>query len=200
MRTCLLRGSGTHSLPSWPAEIETHTGIAEKTLSEFVLALSKTSKNVKDFKKQLDSNGAEFPESLVHTLWNIIQALQVRAGAPVHVLCSWMNLHVGVILFAARYLGMPAEAANFGPILTSDMCVDAQPKGGGAAKAANGGRPSVASRGGEFSGLTIEDTRDRARRLQQVCASAECCIHPAASLNTCSVVAMDYEVAGHEPA
>lgn len=45
-----------------------------------MLALSKQSKNVKDFKKQLDTNGAEFPESLVHTLWNIIQALQVRVS------------------------------------------------------------------------------------------------------------------------
>lgn len=62
------------------AEIEKHTGIAEKTLSEFVLALSKQSKSVKDFKKQLDTNGAEFPESLVHTLWNVIQALQVCAA------------------------------------------------------------------------------------------------------------------------
>ncbi len=60
------------------AEIENHTGIAEKTLSEFVLALSKQCKGVKEFKKTLDANGAEFAESLVNTLWNIIQAMQVQ--------------------------------------------------------------------------------------------------------------------------
>ncbi len=44
---------------------------------------------------------------------------------------------------------------------------DMQAKSGGSAPAANGGS-SVASRGGAFSGLAIEDTKDRARRLQQV--------------------------------
>lgn len=72
------------------AEIENHTGIAEKTLSEFILALSKQCKAVKEFKKTLDSNGAEFPESLVNTLWNIIQAMQVRQPANVFLEPCWL--------------------------------------------------------------------------------------------------------------
>lgn len=60
-------------------EIENHTGLAEKSLAEFIFSLSKGSKSVRDFQKQLNENGAEFQESLVHTLWNIIQRLQVPA-------------------------------------------------------------------------------------------------------------------------
>lgn len=41
---------------------------------------------MKDFQKQLLENGAEFQDSLVHTLWNIIQRLQVRGRAPLPVL------------------------------------------------------------------------------------------------------------------
>mmetsp|Transcript_12824 Transcript_12824/g.38739 ORF Transcript_12824/g.38739 Transcript_12824/m.38739 type:complete len:1220 (-) Transcript_12824:544-4203(-) len=97
-------------------EIENHTGLAEKSLAEFIFSLSKGSKSVRDFQKQLNENGAEFQESLVHTLWNIIQRLQMkRSGAPA-----------------------PAD-----------------------------GGVTVQSRGGAFSGLAIEDTRDRAKKLEQ---------------------------------
>ena len=68
------------------AEIENHTGLAEKSLAEFIFSLSKGSRSVKDFQKQLLENGAEFQDSLVHTLWNIIQHLQVRGRAPLPVI------------------------------------------------------------------------------------------------------------------
>ena len=72
----------TAPVPSFrSAEIENHTGLAEKSLAEFIFSLSKGSKSVKDFQRQLLENGAEFQESLVHTLWNVIQRLQARPSA-----------------------------------------------------------------------------------------------------------------------
>jgi hypothetical protein len=58
--------------------LENNLGISEKTLAEFIIELAKGNKNVKDFRKALDENGAEMPESLVETLWNIIERLQVK--------------------------------------------------------------------------------------------------------------------------
>ena len=152
------------------AEIEKHTGIAEKTLSEFVLALSKQSKSVKDFKKQLDTNGAEFPESLVHTLWNVIQALQVCAAGN-QARDAW---HMQADIAAAH-----VRACSTGAVQTNAVLMSSQPKANGAAKAANGSGPTVSSRDGEFQGLTIEDTRDRARRLQQVLLPCLLSVHHA---------------------
>ena len=60
------------------AELENNLGISEKTLSEFIIDLAKGKKGVKEFKAALDANDAEFPLSLVETLWGIIQRLQVR--------------------------------------------------------------------------------------------------------------------------
>jgi hypothetical protein len=115
--------------------------------------LSKQSKSVKDFKKQLDTNGAEFPESLVHTLWNVIQALQV---------CELAS-HTQADIAAAH-----ERACSTGGCKVYTVLMLLQPKANGAAKAANGSGPTVSSRDGDYQGLTIEDTRDRARRLQQV--------------------------------
>ena len=61
----------------WLAELENNLGISEKTLSEFIIDLAKGKKTVKEFKAALDANDAEFPISLVETLWGIIQRLQV---------------------------------------------------------------------------------------------------------------------------
>ena len=59
------------------AELETHLGISEKSMAEFVFAIAQQCKSVREFQKKLAENGAEFQDSLVHTLWNIIQRLQV---------------------------------------------------------------------------------------------------------------------------
>lgn len=61
------------------AELENHLGIADKTLAEFIIDLSKGKESARDFKKQLDSNGADMPQSLVETLFNLIKRLMVTA-------------------------------------------------------------------------------------------------------------------------
>lgn len=69
----------------WPAELEVHLGLSEKTLSEFIIDLSKGKRNVKEFQSSLNKNGAELPASLVETIWNIIQRLmpaQAKQGRP----------------------------------------------------------------------------------------------------------------------
>eukprot|EP00951_Prasinocladus_malaysianus_P013102 scaffold98434_cov41-Prasinocladus_malaysianus.AAC.1 len=58
-------------------ELENHLGIADKTLAEFIIDLSKGKESVKAFKKELDANGAEMPASFVETLFNIIRRLMV---------------------------------------------------------------------------------------------------------------------------
>ena len=60
---------------SAPAELESHLGISEKTLAEFIIELASGKRSLKDFKQALASNGAEMPDSLVQTIWNVIQRL-----------------------------------------------------------------------------------------------------------------------------
>eukprot|EP00879_Flechtneria_rotunda_P012406 GHRR01012955.1.p1 GENE.GHRR01012955.1~~GHRR01012955.1.p1 ORF type:complete len:1206 (+),score=437.88 GHRR01012955.1:239-3856(+) len=57
------------------AEIEAHTGIAERAVAEFVVDIARGSKNVDAFKKAVLTEGGELPDALVERLWNIIQAL-----------------------------------------------------------------------------------------------------------------------------
>ena len=52
-----------------------HLGLSEKTLSEFIIDLSKGKRSVKEFQSSLNKNGAELPAALVETIWNIIQRL-----------------------------------------------------------------------------------------------------------------------------
>ncbi|KAK9841672.1 hypothetical protein WJX74_009878 [Apatococcus lobatus] len=66
-------------------ELEVHLGLSEKTLSEFIIDLSKGKRSVKEFQSSLNKNGAELPASLVETIWNIIQRLmpaQSKQGRP----------------------------------------------------------------------------------------------------------------------
>ena len=64
-----------------PAELENHLGIADKTLSEFIVELSKGKASVKEFRLALRENGADMPDSLVETLWAIIQRM-LPGGKP----------------------------------------------------------------------------------------------------------------------
>jgi len=57
------------------AELENHLGISEKAMAEFIIELATGKSSIKEFQKALASNGAEMPESLVHTIWNVIQRL-----------------------------------------------------------------------------------------------------------------------------
>ena len=57
------------------SELETHVGVADKTLAEFIIELGQESKSVAAFDKALKENGAEMPEYFVGTLLNIIHAV-----------------------------------------------------------------------------------------------------------------------------
>mmetsp|Transcript_33661 Transcript_33661/g.95228 ORF Transcript_33661/g.95228 Transcript_33661/m.95228 type:complete len:1172 (-) Transcript_33661:83-3598(-) len=61
-------------------ELENHLGIADKTLAEFIIDISKGKDSARAFKKDLDSNGADMPISLVETLFNIIKRLMPGTG------------------------------------------------------------------------------------------------------------------------
>ena len=57
------------------AELENHLGISEKTLAEFIIELASGQSSQREFQKALIANHAEMPDSLVQTIWNVIQRL-----------------------------------------------------------------------------------------------------------------------------
>ncbi|KAL4424788.1 hypothetical protein ABPG77_000828 [Micractinium sp. CCAP 211/92] len=62
------------------SELENHLGLADKTLSEFIIELSKGKGSVKEFRLELRENGADMPDALVDTLWAIIQKMMPGRG------------------------------------------------------------------------------------------------------------------------
>lgn len=50
------------------SEIQNHLGVSEKTLAEFVIDQHGKSKNLVDFKAQLEAMGADFPQSLIESI------------------------------------------------------------------------------------------------------------------------------------
>lgn len=61
-------------------ELEHHLGLADKTLSEFIIELSKGKNSVKEFRLELRENGADMPDALVETLWAIILRMMPGRG------------------------------------------------------------------------------------------------------------------------
>jgi ATP-dependent RNA helicase DHX8/PRP22 len=57
-------------------ELENNVGIADRTVSEFVIETSKGKNTVKEFDRALKDYGAVFPENLVETLWSVIGRMQ----------------------------------------------------------------------------------------------------------------------------
>eukprot|EP00890_Picochlorum_soloecismus_P002612 jgi/Picsp_1/3351/NSC_06189-R1_probable pre-mrna-splicing factor atp-dependent rna helicase-like len=56
-------------------ELENNLGIADRTLSEFVIDICRDKKSIKGFESALKEQGAELPSPLVETLWNVIQRM-----------------------------------------------------------------------------------------------------------------------------
>lgn len=57
-------------------ELENNVGIADRTVSEFVIETAKGKNTVTEFDRALKDCGADFPETLVETLWNVIGRMQ----------------------------------------------------------------------------------------------------------------------------
>jgi ATP-dependent RNA helicase DHX8/PRP22 len=62
-------------------ELDSHLGLADKTLAEFIIHLAGTVASPQAFRSALDENGAEFPEALCIKLWSIIKTMQPGGGA-----------------------------------------------------------------------------------------------------------------------
>jgi len=119
------------------AELENHLGISEKAMAEFIIELATGKSSIKEFQKALASNGAEMPESLVHTIWNVIQRLtQVSV-------CTLLQLA------SAQYVW------SFALNLLSSL-QSSKPKGTGL---------DSASRLSGASGLALQDSKERAKQL-----------------------------------
>ncbi|KAL9270350.1 putative pre-mRNA-splicing factor ATP-dependent RNA helicase DEAH5 [Drosera capensis] len=57
------------------SELETHLGVGDKVLAEFIIDLGRDCENEEEFDGKLKENGAEFPDYFVRTLLRIIKAI-----------------------------------------------------------------------------------------------------------------------------
>ncbi|KAF3321112.1 putative pre-mRNA-splicing factor ATP-dependent RNA helicase [Carex littledalei] len=57
------------------SELESHVGVADKVLAEFITELGRSSTSVSEFDKKLKENGADMPDYFVRTLLTIIHAI-----------------------------------------------------------------------------------------------------------------------------
>ena len=62
------------------SELENHIGIADKTLSEFVIDLAEKHADARSFQKALDEVGAELSFDLVRNLLEMIQRMRPKTG------------------------------------------------------------------------------------------------------------------------
>ncbi|KAL5287321.1 DHX8 family protein [Megaselia abdita] len=62
-------------------ELDNHLGINDKDLAEFIIHLADKNPALVDFRKALESNGAEFPDSLTENLLRIIKLMRSSSGA-----------------------------------------------------------------------------------------------------------------------
>ena len=60
-------------------ELDNHLGINDKDLAEFIIALAAKHSTFGAFKRVLEQNGAEFPDSLTASLLRIIQLMKPPA-------------------------------------------------------------------------------------------------------------------------
>ncbi|KAG6006701.1 hypothetical protein E4U21_006776 [Claviceps maximensis] len=60
------------------SELQNHVGISDKTLAEFLIAQRLESSNTDDFRKKLNSIGADFPPSLVDSLDRLVLAMHPK--------------------------------------------------------------------------------------------------------------------------
>ena len=60
------------------SELQNHLGISDKTLAEFVIAQHGECKTIADFKTQLDTMGADFPDSLVESIDRLILTMHPK--------------------------------------------------------------------------------------------------------------------------
>ncbi|KAI8607813.1 hypothetical protein BC830DRAFT_71826 [Chytriomyces sp. MP71] len=133
------------------SELVNHTGISDKTLAEFVVALHAKSRDYASFAKKLRASGAEFPDTFVATLDRIV--LQMRPS-------DWSEWGLGGSKKSAAAKSRAAKRGNTGGEGTADLLVSlwdkedddefAQQKRVAAAK---------------FPGLAMKDDRERAREL-----------------------------------
>ena len=61
-------------------ELDNHLGINDKDLAEFIIALAEKHTTFGAFKRVLEQNGAEFPDSLTASLLRIIQLMKPPAA------------------------------------------------------------------------------------------------------------------------
>ncbi|KAJ6644225.1 ATP-dependent RNA helicase DHX8 [Pseudolycoriella hygida] len=57
-------------------ELDNHLGLNDKDLAEFIIALAEQNQTFTSFKKVLNENGAEFPDSFITNLLRIIQLMK----------------------------------------------------------------------------------------------------------------------------
>ena len=59
-------------------EVLNHTGINDKTLAEFIIALHDDSKTLPEFKQKLKETGADFPDSFVENIDRLVLSMHPK--------------------------------------------------------------------------------------------------------------------------
>ena len=151
-------------------ELQNHIGLSDKTLAEFIIHLSKGVKDAGAFKRNLDSNGADFPEKFVHKLFQIIR--KMTANDPVAK--KKKNQQMGqpwerkledpeTQKLAAKYPGLhvPNKPA---PAIMDESETGSSSSSSGAASAAVAASSSSSSASGSGGGGAVKTEDRRGRR------------------------------------
>lgn len=111
-------------------EIKNHLGFEDKTLAEFIIELSRGSKNVESFRAELEQNGAKFELNFASHLYDLIQAMTVGKKRPLTPSSTTEN-SAPARPKTERELKFPALAIPNSDRTRAELnaCFDRRPKG-----------------------------------------------------------------------
>ncbi len=88
-------------------ELENNIGIADRTLSEFIISTADEVRSVDEFDSALKAAGAEFDPGLVETLWSVIRRMQPDGGKNESALPS--SNKGAAVVGSGKYAGLAKQ-------------------------------------------------------------------------------------------
>ena len=62
-------------------ELDNHLGVSDKTLAEFIIDLAQNNPQLPAFRRALEENGAEFPDSFAASLLSLVEKMTPKKSA-----------------------------------------------------------------------------------------------------------------------
>ena len=97
-------------------ELDSHIGVSDKTLAEFIIDLALQHPDQRSFTKALEENGAEFPPSFCSNLLTLVAKMAPKSKervASATKVTSWKGICTG-------RLGNPANMRCYAVMLTNE--------------------------------------------------------------------------------